>query len=182
LAGFLIFLILSAVLYVLYKEFLKEGGFSALLCELGFYKFNTWKYVNEKSCEKRKVCSVCRKIMPISESKIEHIWELSYLRDKWCEKQETCLRCGERKGEIVVEHKWGMQYIRDMHCEKQETCSTCGNRRGDVVVEHIWRESFIGENSNKRRREYSRCSYQGTVQISQIQWSWVFENGEVALF
>ncbi len=143
---FFVFLIVSAIIYVLYKEFVKEGGFPALLCDLGFHKFDTWKYTSEKTCEKKKACSVCGEIQPNSEKKIEHSWAISYLRDKACEKQDTCLHCGERRGEIILEHTWV--------------------------------ESYIGENSNKKRRECSRCFYQGAIQISQTQWSWVFENSD----
>lgn len=143
---FFVFLILAGIIYVLYKEFLKEGGFSALLCALGFHKFDTWKYTNEKNCEKKRACSVCGEFQPKSDRKIEHSWAISYLRDKSCEKQETCLHCGEKRGEIIVEHAWV--------------------------------ESFIGENSNKKRRECNRCFYQGAIQTSQTQWSWVFENGD----
>jgi DnaJ-domain-containing protein 1 len=146
LGEFFVFIIIAGIIYVLYKEFLKEGGFSALLCDLGFHKFDTWKYINENNCEKRKACSVCGEIQPNSESKIEHSWATSYLREK--------------------------------SCEKQETCSHCRERRGEIIVEHTWLESYIGENSNKKHRECSRCSYQGAIQISQTQWSWVFENGE----
>jgi hypothetical protein len=32
---------------------MKEGGFSALLCDFGHHKFDTWKYTNEKDCRKR---------------------------------------------------------------------------------------------------------------------------------
>lgn len=177
---FLFFLILSVILYALYKEFLKRGGFPALLCEFGFHKLDTWKYINEKTCKKRKACSVCGEILPNSEGKIEHSWTILYLRDKSCEKQETCSRCGERKGEVVVEHTWSksLSYLRDKSCEKQETCSRCGERRGEVVIEHTWLEAFIGENSNKKRRECTRCFYKGEIQISQPQWPWVFENGD----
>lgn len=143
---FFVFLILAGLIYVLYKEFLKEGGFSALLCDLGFHKFDTWKYTNEKNCDKKRACSVCGKFQPKSDSKTEHSWAISYLRDKSCEKQEICLHCGEKRGEIIVEH---------------------------ALV-----ESYIGENSNKKRRECNRCFYQGAIQTSQTQWSWVFENGD----
>lgn len=145
-AEFFVFLILAGIVYVLYKEFLKEGGFAALLCDLGYHKFDTWKYTNEKNCEKKRACSVCGEFQPKSDSKTEHSWAISYLRDKSCEKQETCLHCGEKRGEIIVEHTWV--------------------------------ESYIGENSNKKRRECNRCFYQGAIQTSQTQWSWVFENGD----
>jgi hypothetical protein len=83
LGEFFVFLILAGIVYILYNEFLKEGGFSALLCDFGHHKFDTWKYTNEKDCKKKKACSVCGEFQPnSSESKIEHTWAISFLRDK----------------------------------------------------------------------------------------------------
>lgn len=163
---------------MLYIALLKEGGFSALLCDLGFHKFDTWKYTSEKNCEKKRACSACGRIQPNSERKIEHSWVISYLQNKPCQKQEICLHCGEKRGEILTEHTWVKSYLLDKSCEKQEICLRCGSRRGEIVIEHTWVESYIGESSNKKRRECSRCFYQTAVQTSQTQWSWVFEIGD----
>ncbi len=54
---------------------------------------------------------------------------------------------------------------------------TVEKKRGDIFIEHKWVESYIGKNTNKKRKECSRCFYQGPIQTSQTQWSWIFENG-----
>lgn len=129
---------------------MKEGGFSALLCDLGFHKFDTWKYINEKTCEKRSTCSVCGKILPNSKGKIEHSWTKSYLRDKSCEKQEICSHCGERRGEIIVEHTWLESYIGENSNKKRRECSRCFYQGAIQTSQSQW--SWVFENGDKRTR------------------------------
>ena len=100
--AFLFILFLSGILYVLYKEFLKEGGLEAAMCPLGFHKFESWTYVQENTCEQRKSCTRCRKIARGPESKVAHLWMPDYLHDNSCEQQDMCLRCKETRGVVTL--------------------------------------------------------------------------------
>ena len=146
----LVLVVLAAVLYILYKEFLKEGGFSAVLCEFGYHRFDTWKYINETTCEKRKACSACGEMLPNSESKIEHSWAISYLQDKTCEKQELCLHCRETRGEIIIEHTWLESYIGENSNKKRRECSRCFYQGAIQVSQPKW--AWVFENGDKRNR------------------------------
>jgi DnaJ-domain-containing protein 1 len=150
LGEFFIFLILSVIIYVLYKEFMKEGGFSGLFCELGFHSFDTWKYIDAKTCEKRRACSACGKILPQSEVKIEHSWTMSYLRDRSCEKQETCSHCGLRRGEVVIEHTWLETFVGENSNKKCRECKRCFYREAVQISQPQW--PWVFEDGDPRKR------------------------------
>jgi hypothetical protein len=98
----LFILFLSGLLYLLYREFLKEGGLPAVMCQVGFHKYESWMYVQENTCEQRKSCTLCGKIGRGPESKVAHLWMPDYLHEKSCEQQDMCLRCKETRGVVTV--------------------------------------------------------------------------------
>lgn len=168
-AEFFVFLLLSAIIYVLYKEFVKEGGFSRLLCDLGFHKFDTWKYVNEKNCEKQIACKSCGELLPNSRSKIEHSWAMSYLNDKSCEKQESCSHCGEKRGEIVIEHVWVDLFVGENSNKKRRTCNRCSCQDEIRITQPNW--SWIFENGEKRTHYLSLQNAMQQISLSDDAFS-----------
>jgi DnaJ-like protein len=136
--AFLIILFLSGILYILYKQFLKEGGIPAAMCQFGFHIFESWTYVHENTCEKRKSCRLCGKVEAGSESKAEHLWMPDYLHENSCEQQDICLRCKETRGLITVEHTWKQLFIGENSNEKHKVCKRCSAQTAVEISQTQW--------------------------------------------
>jgi DnaJ-domain-containing protein 1 len=136
--AFLIILFLSGILYILYKQFLKEGGVPAAMCQFGFHKFESWTYVHENTCEKRTSCRLCGKVAAGSESKVEHLWMSDYLHENSCEQQDLCLRCKETRGLVTVEHTWQQLFIGENSNQKHKVCKRCSARTAVEISQTQW--------------------------------------------
>lgn len=136
--SFLFLLFLLGILYLLCKEFLKEGGIPAVMCAMGFHEFEAWKYVDENSCRQHKACTRCGKSWPGSEYRVEHSWVHVILNDTSCEKQEICSRCKEIRGKITVEHTWQHSFIGKNTNKKQKVCRRCSIRTDLETSQTKW--------------------------------------------
>ena len=136
--AFLFILFLSGLLFILYKAFLKEGGIPAAMCQLGFHKFESWRYVHENSCEQRKSCTLCGKIATGPESKVEHLWMPDYLHENSCEQQDMCLRCKETRGAVTVEHTWKQVFLGENSNQKQKVCKRCSSQTAVEIAQTPW--------------------------------------------
>src|ERR1051325_5249570 len=145
---FLFFLFLLGILYLLYKEFLKEGGMRAAMCQLGFHKFEAWRYVHENSCEQRRSCTLCGKVTAGGEHKVEHLWMPDYLHENSCEQQDMCLRCKETRGAVTVEHTWQQVFIGENSNQKQKVCKRCSSQTAVEIAQTQW--PWVFEESTRR--------------------------------
>ena len=136
--AFLLLLFLSGLLYLLYREFLKEGGIPAAMCQVGFHKSESWTYVQENTCEQRKSCTRCRKVAAGSDYKLEHLWMPDYLHEKSCEQQDMCLRCKESRGAVTVEHTWKQMFLGENSNQKQKVCKRCSFQTAVEISETQW--------------------------------------------
>jgi DnaJ-domain-containing protein 1 len=146
--AFLFFLFLVGILYILYKEFLKEGGIPAAMCALGFHKFEAWEYANENTCQQRRACSRCREFSPGSEYRVEHTWMPAYLGERSCERQVICSRCKDSKGEVTVEHTWQESFLGENSNKKRKVCKRCSSQTAVETSQSQW--PWIFENGSKR--------------------------------
>ena len=146
--AFLLILFLSGLLYLLYREFLKEGGIPVVMCQVGFHKHESWTYVHENTCEQRKCCTRCRKVSGGSEYKLEHLWMPDYLHEKSCEQQDMCLRCKETRGAITVEHTWQPLFIGENSNQKRKVCKRCSSQTDVEISETQW--PWVFEEGSRR--------------------------------
>jgi hypothetical protein len=136
--AFLFILFLSGLLFLLYKAFLKEGGIPAAKCQLGFHKFESWRYVQENTCEQHKSCRRCGKVDAGSESKVAHLWMTDYLHENSCEQQDMCLRCKETRGAVTLEHTWKQVFMGENSNQKHKVCKRCGSQTAVEMAETEW--------------------------------------------
>ena len=146
--AFLFILFLSGILYVLYKAFLKEGGIPAVMCQFGFHKFESWRYVHENTCEQRKSCRLCGKVAAGPESKVAHLWMPDYLHENSCEQQDMCLRCKETRGAVTVEHTWQQLFIGENSNQKHKVCKRCSSQTAVEISQTPW--PWIFEEGTRR--------------------------------
>ena len=146
--AFLFILFLSGLLFILYKQFLKEGGVPAVLCQLGFHKFESWRYVHENACEQRKSCTLCGKVAAAPDSKVEHLWMPDYLHENSCEQQDMCLRCKETRGAVTVEHAWKQVFIGENSNQKHKVCKRCSSKTTVEIAQTQW--PWVFEEGSRR--------------------------------
>ena len=146
--AFLLFLFLSGLLYILYNAFLKEGGIPAAMCQLGFHKFESWRYLHDNSCEQSKSCMLCGKVAAGSETKVEHLWMMDYLHENSCEQQDMCLRCKETRGAVMVEHTWKQVFIGENSNQKHKVCKRCSTKTAVEISQTQW--PWIFEEGSRR--------------------------------
>lgn len=143
-------LFLSVILFLVYREFLKEGGIPAVKCQLGFHKFGSWRYVHENTCEQRRSCTLCGKIAASPESRVQHLWMPDYLQERSCEQQDMCLRCKETRGAVTVEHTWKQVYLGENSNRRRRICKRCSARTAVEVSQTPW--PWVFEDEARRSR------------------------------
>jgi len=166
---FIIIVVLSGILFLLYKQFLKEGGIPAVKCQFGFHKFESWKYIDEHSCEQRKSCTLCGTVAAGLESKVKHLWMPDYLHENSCEQQDMCLRCKETRGAVTVEHTWKQVFLGENSNQKQKVCKRCASQTAVEISPTQW--PWVFEEGPRRRHFLSLQQALQELSLSEDMFS-----------